>query len=59
MGDHADAELAATDDRSSDVVATCTKRRKGASVKVSASLFPVESYPIVTNDVDSSQTQVR
>jgi len=46
-------------DPGSDVVVTCTKLRKGASVRVTATVLPVESDPIAANDVDSSQTQVR
>ena len=59
VGDHAEAELAAAADRTSDVVVTCTKKRNGASVRVTARLFPVEADPLATNDVASHQTQVR
>jgi hemolysin type calcium-binding protein len=59
VGDHVEAELAAAADRAEDFVVTCTKDRKGASVRVTATLLPVLTDPITANDTATSQTNIR
>lgn len=58
-GVHTGALLASGESRTLDVTADCTRNRKGAKVRVAATVATPALDPLTTNDVFAAQTNLR